>query len=83
MYTCLDKDRNISLEFRTLFIQEMLKHKILMPWISISYAHNKQTLKKTLIALGKVLKIYKKALGKGVKKYLKGHVIKPVFRKYN
>lgn len=83
MYTCLDKERKISLEFRTLFIQEMLKHKILMPWISISYSHNKQTLKKTLVALEKVLKIYKKALDKGVKKYLKGHVIKPVFRKYN
>ena len=69
--------------YKTFITQEMLKHKILMPWISISYAHNKQTLKKTLIALGKVLKIYKKALGKGVEKYLKGHVIKPVFRKYN
>ena len=64
MYTCLDKDRNISLEFRTLFIQEMLKHKILMPWISISYAHNKQTLKKTLIALGKFLKFIKKLWAK-------------------
>ena len=61
----------------------MLKEKILMPWISISYRHDKFTLKKTLLALEKALAIYKKALNHGVKKYLKGHTIKPVFRRFN
>ena len=35
------------------------------------------------ISRKKTLYVYKKALKYGVKKYLKGHVIKPVFRKYN
>ena len=83
IYNCLDKDNKPSLEFRTLFIQEMLKHKILMPWVSISYRHNSLTLKKTLLALEKTLKVYKKALEFGPKKYIKGHIIKPVFRKFN
>ncbi|MDC0519370.1 glutamate-1-semialdehyde 2,1-aminomutase [Candidatus Pelagibacter ubique] len=82
-FNCLDNKRDNSLEFRTLFMQEMLKEKILMPWISISYRHNKFTLKKTLLALEKTLTIYKKALNQGVKKYLKGHTIKPVFRRFN
>jgi len=83
IYSCLDNDKNNSLEFRTLFIQEMLKNNILMPWVSISFRHSNETLRKTLVALKKTLYVYKKALKYGVKKYLKGHVIKPVFRKYN
>ena len=82
-YNCLDNKKNNSLEFRTLFIQEMLNQNILMPWISISYRHNNQTLQKTLIALEKALIIYKKALKLGVKKFIKGHTIKPVFRRFN
>ena len=82
-FTCLDNNKNNSLAFRTLFIQEMLNHNILMPWVSIAYSHSDKTLKKTLTALDKTLRIYKKALKYGVKKYLKGHVIKPVFRKFN
>ena len=54
-----------------------------MPWVSISYRHNNKTLKKTLVALEKSLTVYKNALKYGVKKYLKSHVIKPVFRRYN
>ena len=82
-FNCLDSNKNNSLEFRTLFIQEMLKNNILIPWVSISFRHNDETLKKTLVALEKTLYVYKKALKYGVKKYLKGHVIKPVFRRFN
>ena len=66
-----------------LFIQEMLKRKIMMPWISISYRHNQKTLNKTLVAIEQTLKIYKKALKYGPKKYIDGHIIKPVFRRFN
>jgi len=83
LFNCLDKKKNPSLDFRTLFIQEMLKEKILMPWISISFRHNQSTLKKTLLALEKSLVVYKKALDHGVKKYIDGHTIKPVFRRFN
>ncbi len=83
LYNCLNNKKKPSQEFRTLFIQEMLKHNILMPWISISFRHNDKTLKLTLKALRKVLLVYKTALKNGVKKYIKGHTIKPVFRKYN
>ena len=83
IYNCLDNNNKPSLEFRTLFIQEMLKHKILMPWVSISYRHNDFTLKKTFLALEKTLKVYKKALELGPQKFIEGHTIKPVFRKFN
>ncbi len=82
-YICKDNNLLISSEFRTLFSQEMIKRRILMPWISISYSHGKREMNKTLNALDDVMQIYKKALSEGVHKYLEGPSIKPVFRKYN
>lgn len=72
-----------SLAFKTLFLQEMIKNKILFPCIAMSYSHKQKELEKTLKAVYKSLEIYKKALKEGVEKYLVGPVIKPVFRKYN
>ena len=72
-----------AFEFRTLFIQEMLRNNVLMPWVSVAYRHNNKTFKHTEIALEKSLIIYKKALNNGVKNYLKGDAIKPVFRRFN
>ena len=47
--------RNLSGELdpalRTLFMQEMIKNGVLMPWISICYRHDKTILKKQLMQL--------------------------------
>ena len=82
-YICKGLDHKISFEFRTLFIQEMLRNNVLMPWVSVAYRHNNKTFKHTEIALEKSLIIYRKALNNGVKNYLKGDAIKPVFRRFN
>jgi len=82
-YLTYDKNKNLSLEFRTLFAQEMIKQGILIPWIALSYAHGKDELEFTKKALNKVFSIYRKALDEGIDKYLDGESIKPVFRKYN
>jgi glutamate-1-semialdehyde 2,1-aminomutase len=72
-----------SPEFRTLFLQELVKQHILFPWITNSYAHKQKELDVTLKALQSTLEVYKKALGEGISKYLEGPAVKPVFRKYN
>jgi len=82
-YFTRDQNKNISLDFRTLFSQEMIKQGVLIPWISISYAHQKEEIEFTLNAVDKALAVYKKALNEGIDKYLVGKSIKPVFRKYN
>jgi glutamate-1-semialdehyde 2,1-aminomutase len=82
-YVCKDRNENISLPYRTLFSQEMIKNKVLMPWIALSYSHGDLELEKTLEAVKKSLYIYQQALEKGLNKYLTGESIKPVFRKYN
>ena len=82
-YITKDINKNVSLEFRTLFSQEMIKCGVLMPWIALSYAHTNKELEITLEAVRKSLKIYAHALNDGVNKYLKGDIIKPVFRRFN
>ena len=78
-----DKTEEASLEFRTLFVQEMIKQKVLMPWVAISYSHGDEEINITLEAIKHSLLIYRKALEDGVDKYLEGRAIKPVFRKWN
>jgi glutamate-1-semialdehyde 2,1-aminomutase len=82
-YLTFDKNGINSLEFRTLFAQEMIKNGVMMPWIALSYAHGEKELKITKLALEKCFEVYKKALDEGIDKYLHSPSIKPVFRKYN
>lgn len=82
-FLTLDKNKQTSFQMRTLFQQEMVKNNIIMPWIALSYSHQKMEFEKTLYAIDKALDIYGFALENGVENYLKGHTIKPVFRRYN
>lgn len=82
-YLTLDSKGASSLEFRTLFSQEMIRQGILMPWIALSYRHGRAELVKTERALEATFKVYRKALDEGISKYLHGPTIQPVFRKHN
>ena len=82
-YETLDSSGRGSLEFRTLFAQEMIRQGVLMPWISLSYRHGVAELIRTGQALDAAFRVYRKALNNGVDKYLQSPVIQPVFRKYN
>lgn len=78
-----DINKNICLKFKTLFIQEMANNNIIFPWVALSFSHKEEEFIKTMDAIKKSLIIYKEALNEGIEKYLKSHIIKPVFRKYN
>lgn len=83
VYYTLDKNGNYSFELKTLFMQEMVKHGVLMPWIALSYAHGQKELEITKTALQKSFEIYREALKNGTDQYVTGTIAKPVFRKYN
>jgi len=83
VYSLKDNEGKTSLPLRTLFSQEMIKNKILMPWITLSFRHGAKELKITEKALNKVFPIIKLAIDNGVDKYLEGDIIKPVFRTHN
>lgn len=82
-YMTYDTSGTASLALRTLFSQEMINNKVLMPWIALSYAHTNVELEITLQAVENSLLVYRKALEEGVEKYLVGPAIKPVFRSFN
>lgn len=83
IYVCKDKTNNISLEYRTLFLQEMIKNNIIMPWVAPSTAHNENDFEMTATAVRKALKVYSQALETGIDKFLVGPAVKPVFRTKN
>lgn len=82
-YFTRNHNKEVSLEFRTLFSQEMIKNNVLIPWVALSYSHGEKELEITLYAIRNALQVYKKALDEGIDKYLVGRSVKPVFRKYN
>jgi glutamate-1-semialdehyde 2,1-aminomutase len=83
IYITKNQNKEVSLEFRTLFSQEMIKNRVLIPWVALSFAHQEKELEITLHAIYKSLEVYKKALKGNIQDYLVGKSIKPVFRKYN
>lgn len=82
-YVTLDEAGQPSLPLRTLFSQEMIRHRVLMPWIAVSLAHTDVELAITLEAAREAFKVCALALRDGVDKYLEGPPVKPVFRRYN
>lgn len=78
-----DKDKKPSLEYRTVFCQEMLEEGILMPYLAPTYSHGDLEVEMTLTAARKAMKKVSEALNGNVQDYIIGNVIKPVFRKYN
>ena len=82
-YITKDRDGKISLGFRALFNQEMIRHRVLIPWVSPSWVHGSVELDQTLVALRKSLLIYREALDIGLQARLDGPEIFPIFRKIN
>ena len=77
------KDGKPSMEYRTVFCQEMLEGGILMPYIAIAYEHTEADIEKTLEVARKAMRTLKDALNGKAEDYIHGNIIKPVFRKYN
>ena len=82
-FRTLDAERRPSQEFRTLFLQEMMRRGIIAPSFVVSYSHSDEDIGKTIEAVEAALVVYRRALDQGVGSYLEGRPVKPVFRKYN
>ena len=83
IYATRDQDGNPSQEFRTLFLQELIKGGILAPSFVVSYSHGHEDIERTVNAAGQALLVYRKAIDEGVEKHLEGRPVQPVMRKYN
>jgi glutamate-1-semialdehyde 2,1-aminomutase len=82
-YGTCDPEKRPSQEFRTLFLQEIIKRGILAPSFVISYSHSDSDIRQTVEAVHSALEVYRKALEHGVEKFLSGRPVKPVNRRLN
>lgn len=80
---CRDADKEASLPFRTLFLQETIARDVLIPYISVSYAHTEAEVARTVEAARGAFATYAAALEDGIDAHLVGPAVKPVFRRYN
>jgi glutamate-1-semialdehyde 2,1-aminomutase len=76
-------DGQPSQEYRTLFMQELVRRGILAPSFVVNYSHDDATIDETIDAVVDALAVYRKALDDGVEHYLDGPSVKPVYRRYN
>ncbi len=78
-----NKSGEISSEYRTLAMQEMIKNGILFQGaFTPCFSHSEEDVKYFAEAFDTSLNTYAKALEEGHEKYLVGKAAKPVFRKY-
>ena len=82
-FVTLDDKGLPCMKLRTLFMQEMLKHNILMPQVVVAYRHGDAELKLVEHALADAMPVIAKALHEGFEKYIHGPLVQPVFRKLN
>ena len=78
-----DAEGNPSQAFRTLFLQETIRRGVLMPSLTVSYAHSDEDVERTVDAVDGALVVYKRALTDGVEHHLVGRPSQVVQRRYN
>jgi glutamate-1-semialdehyde 2,1-aminomutase len=83
VFVTRDRNKERSQPFRTLFMQELIRHGVLCPSFVVSYSHQDDDIARTAEAVDSALMTYRRALDEGVEKYLVGRPVKPVYRKFN
>ena len=74
----------VSFELKTLFLQEMIKNKVLFQGFFVPcLSHGKKELSLFKKAFKKSLYVINLAHKFGINKYLRSKIIKPIFTKYN
>lgn len=83
IFATRDQNGRPSQEFRTLFMQELIRRGVIAPSFVMSFSHTDGDIERTAEAVSEAHVVYRKALDEGVEKYLEGRPVKPVNRGYN
>ena len=83
LYVTRDASGRPSQEYRTLFLQELIRRGVIAPSFVISAAHGDAEVDRTVEAVAGALTVYRRALEDGVGKYLEGRAVQPVWRTRN
>ena len=82
-YATLGRDGRPSQAFRSLFLQETIRHGVLIPSLVVSYAHSDEDIDFTVAAIDAALEVYRQALEAGAERYLVGRPSQIVYRRFN
>jgi glutamate-1-semialdehyde 2,1-aminomutase len=82
-FVCKDGSGSPSAAFRTLFLQEMVRHGVILNYVAPSIAHRREEIDRTIEAARAAFIIYARALTDGLDTFLQGPPLKPVFRPFN
>jgi glutamate-1-semialdehyde 2,1-aminomutase len=82
IYRTQDEHGEASQDFRTLFLQELIRGGILAPSFVVSFSHSDEDIDRTIDVVDQALGLYARALEDGVQKYLVCRPVKPVNRTY-
>ena len=83
VYSTKDENKERSQPYRTLFLQETVKRGLLLPSLIVSYSHTRRDIKRTVEIIHEALAVYRKALDEGIKTYILGRPVRPLFRTFN
>jgi glutamate-1-semialdehyde 2,1-aminomutase len=73
-----------SQPFRTLCLQELLRHGVIAPSFVVSSAHTDDDVDRTVAAVDAALEVYAEAIAAGtVEGLLHSRSVKPTFREYS
>lgn len=72
-----------SQDYRTLFMQELVRGGVLAPSFVVNYSHDPDTIDATVEVVGEALDVYRRALEDGVEHYLHGPSVRPPYRRFN
>ena len=82
-YAITDETGAASPGLRTLFMQEMVRAGVLIPYIAPAFAHTEADVARTVEAAQGALRVVARGLDGGWQKLLDGPPVKPVFREFN
>ena len=83
VFSTKDNRGKPSQSFRTLLMQELIRHGVLGTSLVVSYSHSHEDIVHTIDAFEKALRVYKDALIHGVEQFLVGRPTDVVYRKFN
>jgi glutamate-1-semialdehyde 2,1-aminomutase len=76
-------DLTPSQGYRSVFMQELIRNRVLAPSFVVSYSHTDDDIDRTIDAVDAAAIVYSRALSDGWEKHLTGRPVKPVYRQFN
>jgi len=83
VFVTLDADQKSSQDFRTLLMQELIKHGVIGTSLVVSYSHSDDDIEKTINAFREALLVYAAAIERGVGEFLHGRPTQTVYQTYS